>query len=205
MTITNGYCTRAELKAQVWPPGAQADTTEDTVFDQVITAAARSIDDNCDRRFFAASETRTFKAEFGDRLYVFDLLSVTTLKTDDGNRTYATTWATTDYDLGPENAALDGRPYRYIDVAPLGRYGFPVGLAKGVQIAGSFGYATSAPALIKQACLLQAARWYKRKDAIFGVVGSAEMGQLLVIPKLDPDVAQMIMHFQRGRGQIGAV
>lgn len=42
---------------------------------------------------------------------------------------------------------------------------------------------------IKQACLIQAARLYKRNDAVFGTVGGGEMGvQPLNLTKLDPDV-----------------
>jgi hypothetical protein len=42
-------------------------------------------------------------------------------------------------------------------------------------------------------------RLYKRKDAPFGVVGStsAEMGQLMVIPKLDPDVKFLLDAYKK--------
>ncbi len=204
MTPTNGYATLAELKLRLWPTGT-LDATYDSALDQLITAASRRIDETCSPfRFYAASETRTFKAEFADLLFIpTGLLSVTTLRTDeDGDRVYERTWATTDYDLEPENAALDGKPYTRLATTPNGLYQFPVGVPKGVQLAGSFGYATTAPALIAEACLLQSMRWWKRKDAIFGVVGSAEMGQLVVIPKLDPDVELMLRPFMRGLGQM---
>lgn len=195
MAPTNGYCSVAELKARLWPTGI-TDTSDDAVFDQVITAVSRQIDEFCHRRFFAVTETRYFKPEWADLLFVHDLLSVTTLKTDDdGDRTYEHTWATTDYDLGPDNAALDGKPYTRIDTTPSGNHTFPVGVRKGVEIAGAWGYATSAPAMVKEACLLQSARVYKRRDAVFGVIGSAELGQLQVIPRLDPDVDTMLRPF----------
>jgi hypothetical protein len=44
------------------------------------------------------------------------------------------------------------------------------------------------PQPIKEACLLLAARLYKRKDAIFGVSGPNEFGQLQIIDKFDADV-----------------
>lgn len=192
MAPTNGYCTVAELKARLWPAGI-TDTTDDAVFDQVITAVSRSIDAKCARRFYATTETRYFTPEFADLLYVNDLLSVTTLKTDEnGDRAYEYTWAATDYDLEPENAALDGKPYTRIRTAPRGSYTFPVKARKGVEITGSFGFASTTPAMVKEACLLQSSRIYKRRDAVFGVIGSAELGQLQVIPRLDPDVESML-------------
>lgn len=205
MPITNGYCTLAELKARVWPTGT-VDTNDDTVMEQVITAVSRHIDSVCGRRFYASAETRYYTPEFADLLFVDDLLSVTTLKTDDdGDRVYETTWAATDYDLEPYNATLESqaRPYTQIRTAPNSNYAFPVGQRKGVQLAGSFGFASATPAAIKEACLIQSARIYKRRDAIFGVIGSAEMGQQLVIPKLDPDVAQLLAPFKKM--EIGAL
>jgi len=49
------------------------------------------------------------------------------------------------------------------------------------------------PDLIKQACIIQAMRWYKRKESAFqDVVGNAELGQTIVYKSLDPDVRLII-------------
>jgi hypothetical protein len=125
---------------------------------------------------------------------VEDLLTVTTLKTDaDGDRTYESTWAATDYDLEPYNAARlsPARPYTRIVTAPNGVYTFP-NIRKGIEIAGSWGFSSTTPPIVKEACLLQSSRLFMRKDAPFGVTGSAEMGQAIVIPRLDPDVTHML-------------
>jgi len=198
MAPTNGYCTVAEVKARLWPTGL-TDTTDDTVFDQVITAVSRAIDNLCNRRFFttASDETRYYTAEFDDELAPGDLVSLTTLATDeDGDRTYETTWSATDYDLEPFNAALDGKPYTRLRVTPNGNYVFP-STRKGVKLVGKFGYGATAPPAVKEACLLQCERVYKRRDAPFGVVGSAELGQLMVIPRLDPDVELLLRAFRK--------
>ncbi len=123
---------------------------------------------------------------------VDDLLSVTTLATDDdGGRTWATTWASTDYELVPSNAVVDGQPYTAIETSPNGTYWFPL-INRGLKIAGSFGYATTTPAVIREACLIQAARIFKRKDSPFGVAGVGELG-VMRISALDPDV-KMLLH-----------
>ena len=49
------------------------------------------------------------------------------------------------------------------------------------------------PASIKMACELQAARWFKRQDAPFGVLGSPEFGNYArLLDRLDPDVTQLL-------------
>jgi len=169
------------------------DLDDDAEIEKVITAISRAIDTVCKRRFYAATETRYFTAQRADLLFVDDLLSVTTLKTDQGgDRVYETTWATTDYDMLPSNAALAGEPYLRIAPAPMSSKRFPAH-AKGVEIAGSFGYASSTPAVIKEACLLWSMRVWKRREAIFGVIGTTALGQMTIkIPPPDPDVAQLL-------------
>lgn len=46
--------------------------------------------------------------------------------------------------------------------------------------------------MVNEACLLQCARIFARRNAPFGIAGNAELGTLLVIPKLDSDVALML-------------
>lgn len=49
------------------------------------------------------------------------------------------------------------------------------------------------PSVIKLAAQLQGERWFKRRDAPFGVMGSAEFGNFTrLLPKLDPDVELML-------------
>ncbi len=201
MTITNGYTTLAKLRARLG--FASTDTADDTILEAIVMAVSRWIDRETGRRFHSTTndETRYYTAEFDDVLFCpDDIISVTSLYTDDdGDRTYENTWTATDYDLEPCNASLDSEPYTRIRITPDGDYTFPSGIAKGVKVTGKFGFCAtgSQPGLIEEACLLQSARVYKRKDAPFGVLGSAEMGQQMVIPKLDPDVAMMLSGFRR--------
>lgn len=202
MTITNGYCTLDDFKANFFPKNS-TDSLDDSVIESKIEAISRLIDEETHRRFFknGTDEIRTFSPKESDLLVGFDIVSITTLKTDeDGDRVYETTWATTDYDLEPENASLDGRPYTAIRIAPDGRYSFPL-IRRGVQITGIFGW-SAIPKLAKEACLLQSIRLFKRKDAPFGVTGSAEMGSMIAITKLDPDVAKMLAPLIKERDSV---
>lgn len=133
---TNCYMTLAELKADL----GITDTTDDTILKAVLDAASRAVDLHCSRRFFVETRTRYYTPRYSDLLDVDDLLSVTTLKHDsDGDRTYETTWAATDYDLMPFNAAYEKKPYTTIEITPNGQQIFPT-VRRGVEIAGAWGY-----------------------------------------------------------------
>lgn len=192
------YCTSTELKRRLWPDGTTPDTSNDTDLGNIITAVSAWINNYCGRRFYstAADETKYYTADLPDVLFCGDdILSVTTLATDDdGDRTYETTWATTDYDLLP----LNGAPYTRIELAPLGEQSFPVH-RKGVKIVGKFGYCATAslPAAVKEACVLQCMRVWKRRDAPFGVVSNPVGGEMRLIVDLDPDVAQLLDPYRR--------
>ena len=179
---------------------ADADQYDDNMLERNVNAISRAIDIITWRRFYAASETRYYTAERSDALIVDDLLSVTTLKTDsDGDRTYEDTWAVTDYDLMPHNATLDGVPYRSLEITPDGDYSFPT-IAKGVELAGSFGYSSTTPPAIEEACLLGASRYSQRKKTPLGVSAAAALGELSVVVtklKADPDFMMLITPYIR--------
>lgn len=175
MAIVNGYCSLSQIKADLGI--ATADTTDDTILEGIVEAVSREIDGYCGRRFYAATQTRYFTALCRDRLLVDDLLSVTTLKTDaDADGTYETTWATTDYRLAPYNAQLESvpEPYWRIEVSPLGNNLFPCH-ARGVEIAGSWGFSSTTPDVIERVCLYQAALAYRTSKAVGGASGRGEM------------------------------
>ena len=155
MSITNGYATVAELQDHV-DSGHVAEFAASDLdnLETAIEAASRWIDEITGARFYASSETRYYTPQWSDLLYVDDLLSVTTLKTDDDwDGVYETTWTASDYILEPRNNALRGRPYRQIRVNVNGDTAFPRNVVDGVEIAGSFGYSSgassAAPAPVK--------------------------------------------------------
>lgn len=185
MAIVNGYGTLVELKARL----GISDTTDDTVLEAVIEAASRAIDGETGRVFYATTATRYFTAE-EEIIFIDDLLSVTSIKLDlNSDRVYETTLAATDYDLEPYNVT----PYTRIQRAPMGVYYFP-SQRKGVEIVGSWGYSATAPDAINEACLLMAARLFKRKGAPFGVLMNTDLATIR-ITEVDPDVKLLIRPF----------
>lgn len=195
MAIVNGYTDLVTIKAVI----GLTNTDKDTRLEQIVQAVSRQIDQQCGRRFYAANQTRYYTPRNEYCLTLpDDLLSVTTLTTDDdGDGTVETVWASTDYLLTPFNASADGIPYSGLVVNDAqGRYCFPL-YQRSVEIMGSFGYAETVPDEIREATIIQSVRIFRRGDAPFGVTGSAEMGQSVVIARLDPDVRAMLAHYRK--------
>jgi len=95
VSVTNGYCTRDELKD--WMRSTVDTAAENTKRDRAITAASRGIDHHCDRHFFQTAGTRHFDIDdpsqrfagltrsFTDytQLFIGDIVNLNSLQTDD--------------------------------------------------------------------------------------------------------------------------
>ena len=167
--------------------------------EDTINATSRAIDDLCNRYFYKNSvdETRYFTPTQRDQCLVGDLLSITTMKTDDNlDRTYATTWVSgTDYDLYPYNSALGSEPYFRVDRVRNSANSFVKGEPKFVQIAGVWGW-PAVPLNVKHACLLWSMRTWERHKTILGVSAVTALGTMQVkVPPPDPDVEILLSNF----------
>jgi hypothetical protein len=193
------YATLSEFKAAV----GITDTTDDTALQSVLDATDTLIDLYCDRKtgFGTASETRYYTAEDWEYVLTDDLVSVTTLQTDDdANGTYETTWtAGADYVLAPRNAALDGFPYTEIDTSVTWPRNFPKDVYLGVKVVGVFGF-PAVPAAVKQAEIIQAGAVWNSRTAPFGVIGSADLGGILRMSRALHPEAALILEPYRKRG-----
>ena len=65
-----------------------------------------------------------------------------------------------------------------------------------MKITGTWGW-SEVPAPVTQACIIQAARIYKRNDSPTGVMGFGDMGIIRVGTQLDPDVKQLLEPYRR--------
>lgn len=188
MAITNGYCTLAEIKAAL----RITDSTDNTLLEQAVEAASRRIDGYTGRFFYQQSATATFYCDNSYALAIPDLVSVTTLKTDDnGDGTYETTWtAGTDYVLNPTDVSRLSRPYRRV-VASGGKT-FPLASIPALalaQIVGVWGW-PAVPHDIREAAILLSSRQFARYNAALGVVGFADMA--VQVRAVDPDVRDLL-------------
>ena len=199
MSVTTVYASLAELRGELGITG-QTDNTDDSRLELALDAASRWVDEKCGWRFYTTTsdETRYYTAEHAGFLDVPEgLISLTTLACDqDGDRTYEETWASTDYDLVPDNAVLDGKPYTRIVISPLTRYGFS-SWRKGVKLTGKFGYCTTAPRAIKRAAILKAQQLFMRKDMPFGVMSASAVGTVTMRIPEDADIEALIRQYVR--------
>nr|WP_024067034.1 hypothetical protein [Streptomyces sp. F2]AHC28113.1 hypothetical protein pFP3.11c [Streptomyces sp. F2] len=187
--MANEYGTRAILKSTL---GIEADdTTRDARIDRALTAAARSIDKTCGRRFWLDDTPvlRTYRTQDrivcdddGELLLVDDIGSVAGMVVETGSGSSFT--AVTDYETSPDNAAADG-----VAITGLRRVNGTWGTGR-VRITTKFGWPT-VPADIVEASYIQASRLFKRADSPEGILGSAEWG-VVRLSRRDPDVWALI-------------
>jgi len=194
MAVVNGYCTLAQLKAKLLPEGVTF-TTNDSMAEDIIEAVSRWIDAYCGRIFYTtSSETRYYTPTTALLTITDDIASITSVKIDTGSRAYGTTLASTDYDTLPDNTTAKVIPIMGLRIAPYGTQRFYPDIPKSVQVVGTFGVPASCTWLeqVREACEIQAARIYKRKDAPFGVTGTGALGQVSVLEGLDADVRALL-------------
>lgn len=214
MTIVHGYSTLANAKTRQ----QIGDTFDDLTLEAVITSTSRLIDNYCSRRFWSATETRLYSAPGPypyyvvagptfytaprpTRMLIDDVLSVSALLTDDnGDRTYSTTWAATDYDLWPPNAPFSdagAQPYWEIRSSPMGNFRFPY-VALGVKVTGLFGYSTTTPPVVEEACLAQVAMMMHAPDVALGQQGGGPVTpQAVAGVGLHPFVRRLLDPYRR--------
>ena len=196
MAIVNGYTTLAQLKAKILPEGVTF-TTNDSMVENIIEAVSRWIDAYCGRIFYTtSSETRVYTPTTPLLTVTDDIATITSVKIDTGSRAYGTTLAATDYDTIPFNTASTVMPIMGLKITPNGTQRFYPSIEKSVQVVGTFGVPAACTWLeqVREACEIQCARIYKRKDAPFGVIGTGQLGQVSVLEGLDSDVKALLSY-----------
>ena len=189
--ISNGYTTLAEVKAAL----RITDTIDDSLLEMAIESASRLLDSYTARSFYTqgSATARYFAADNDFICQIDDATSITELATDfSADGSYDTIWATTDYELLPLNGRIDGLAVPFNGIRAIQDYTFPYLNGEGlVKVTAVWGWA-AVPIAIKQACIIQASRIFKRLDSPLGVLSSPDLGFMRVGSKLDPDVAQLV-------------
>jgi len=195
MSITNGYCTLADVKGAL----RITDTVDDSLLEIAIESASRQIDGYCERVFYSETDTRLFTPISSYICVIDDLISLTSLKTaDDAESVYDTTWQTGDYQLEPLNGRAGGLDVPYTQIRAVGDFLFPtIGEEATAQVTGTFGF-SEVPTAVRQACIFLSARQYKRYDSPLGVAGFSDLG-VIRVSNIDPDIAKLLEPFCRVR------
>lgn len=206
MAITNGYATLAEVKASL----RITDSVDDTLLELAIESASRSIDEFAGRVFYSqGTAVRYFAAESAEYVAIDDLITISELATTGTNaNVFDVVWtgynngAPVDYQLEPLNnsAATDGVVQPVTGIRARVTYAFPtLGNIALVRVTGTWGW-SAVPTAIKQATVIQAARYFKRNDSPLGVLSAPDLGYIRVGSRLDPDVEMMISGYRRVKG-----
>lgn len=173
------------------------DAGDDVELALAVTSASRAIDEATDRQFGKTDtvETRSYEAGWSatEGLYVVEIDDIQTVT---GLVVTVSGAAVTDYRLWPRNAAQQGRPWERLYLAKVTPD--PLGCGPGeVTVAATFGW-TAVPTTIKNACLLQASRFFADRNAPFGVAGSPDMGnEMRLLAKVHPSVEVMVTPYKR--------
>ena len=118
--------------------------TYDNELFQLLLAVSALVDGYCNRHFYPRVATLTFDGPADTQLRLPDLVSLTSLTSDDDDDgTFETTWAATDYELVPRNASPTehwGAPYTALRVLSRGtKQRFERGHSR-YRIAGVWGF-----------------------------------------------------------------
>lgn len=186
------YLTGAELLDALGMTGSSG--ADGAAVDLAVEAASAMIDEHTNRTFEAEAVATRRYSTVGGRVSVDDIATPAGLAVavdDDGDGTFERALAVTDYRTFPLNTL----PITSLEAVGSGR--FPKGEGR-VQVSASFGW-PAVPALVRQACLVQALRLYQRRHSPFGVAGSPEVGsELRLLSRLDPDVEALVRPLVRG-------
>lgn len=202
------YVDKADLKTYLGLSGSGQDTN----IDNAINSASRLIDKLCNRYFYQDETVQTKYYNVTNQFYLFtdDISTTTGLvisldTTDDG--TYDTT-LTIDTDfilkpLNPEVNVISDATYYWPHtevqlIATRSSERFDPLILKNVKIQAKFGW-SKIPEAITQATLIQATRYFKRKDTPFNVFGNEQTGTQELFSKMDPDAKQLIKGYVKRR------
>lgn len=196
------YCTSAELKSFL----RISDTVDDNELGFAITAASRAIDTDANRQFgvVAAAEERFYTARWDQvrRRWIVDiddLMSTTNFAAITVDTEGVTVGTIDDYVLEPRNAAAKSRPWTSMMIRPNST-NKPTAARDEVSVTAIWGW-TAVPVPVKQATLLQASRFFARRNSPFGIAGSPDIGsELRLLARVDADVSVSLNAYRRWWG-----
>lgn len=189
------YASLGDLKSAI----RITDTDSDGLLQVALDAATTAIDEHCNRSFTPSSvaTARVFEPVNG-RVVTDDFYTTVGLLVSVAGTLIpaAVPNVSAGYTLTPENASALGEPYTgfYYSSFPLAAFPLLFAVQRAtVTVTAKWGYAADVPPAVELACLLQASRWFARRNSPYGIAGSPEIGsELRLLAKLDPDVAVML-------------
>lgn len=202
--MPENYCTLIELHTALSDSALSDNAEYDPALNMCISHASRVIDSWTGRPAgaYCVSSTDTTTRYFNGSGMVYQWIDeITAAPTELAvswgggvSTTDYTAVSSSDYFTWPDNET----PYKRLDLDTInGAYSVFPRYRRSIKVTAAFGYSTTPPAPIKQAVIIQAARWFKRGQQAYQDTGAiVDLGQLRYT-KLDPDVAEIIAHYRR--------
>lgn len=173
-----------------------SDSDRDALLVDAIAAASRSIDDHTGRRFYRDDTAsswvyrpvrRVRPDPDGDLLLVDDIATTDGLVVEVGTLGGSAWSAVAGYETSPDNALAMG-----VAITGLRRAlaSWAYAATDRVRVTACWGW-PAVPDVVRQACLIQAGRLFRRKDSPEGIAGSSEWGAIRV-GRIDPDVQTLL-------------
>lgn len=190
------YASLADLKSAI----RITDVDSDSLLQSTLDAATTSIDEHCNRTFTsdALATTRAFEPQHGRVVVTDDFYTTEGLIVSVGGTVVpvAVPNVSAGYTVTPRNAAALNQPFTgfYYETFLLSPWPLLFSAQRATaSVTAKWGYGLVVPEAIKVACLLQASRWFARRNSPYGIAGSPEIGsELRLLAKLDADVAVML-------------
>lgn len=209
------YATAAELRSRI----DKTSTADDAVLTALIAAAENNINRATNRPDGFEADTsasaRRYAGSGKPYQFIDECVEITLVEVKDSatDSTYDS-WISADWIAcsgDPEYPNFNDLPYDMVMVDPTGdesifstgkyttRGGFRplTDVHRGVptvRITAKWGFSVAVPDDIREACLMQSARWYKRfEGAMSDALASGELGMLLYRQTLDPDIRRILI------------
>ncbi len=169
---------------------------DDPILEACVDAASRAIDAYCGRHFYSKTQTRYFEMDSVDGDYLRlddDLLTITTLTNGDDS---STTISSDYYWLWPREES----PYHSIRLKDnQTTYSWERDSGYFISVAGTWGWASSTPDDINQACIRWAAFLYHQKDSGIYDVTAFPADGVIQTPQGRPKDALLLLEPYRRR------
>jgi hypothetical protein len=208
--MTTTYGTVAQLVARTNLLGALT-ISQETTMEEILEAASRAIDRFCRRETefvdTGVATVQYFTADGKNYLRVPQYLEIDEVAVKSSiTATEFTVWTKeSSYLAGdgdwygahgdPDNPVF-APPGNLIIVSPTGSYAvFPDGDgAPVVKVTAVWGFSDAVPADIREACLMQAARWMKQfQGSMSTELGTVDLGAIQYRRRLSSDVCQILI------------
>lgn len=215
---TKPYASALEMRGFI--DKTTTDDISDAELQSLLDSAARAINRTTNRPdgFVAdvVASARTYSGSGKTYQWIDESVEITQVAVKDAVTDSAfTAWGATDwiaFSGDPGAPDFNSLPTGAIMVDPTGDQSFftngqftttpgfrtiATGIGRGVptvQITAKWGYAIEVPDDIKQACIMQAVRWYKRlQGAMADTIAGPDFGTLLFRQALDPDIKLLLV------------